>query len=74
MKLITAKQLGDIIEVKPKTLYLWAATRQIPSVLINGLVRFDLDEVLKWIQANQKSKSDADQETMAKRRRKGRQN
>lgn len=70
--LLTVNQLGIMLAVKPKTLYLWAATGQIPSVSLNGLVRFDLDEVLKWIEANQKAKKDADHETMLKRSRKWR--
>lgn len=74
MKLITARQLGDILGVKPKTLYMWAATRRIPSVPINGLVRFDLDEVVEWLEVNQKSNNDAHEETMAKRRRRWRHN
>lgn len=73
-QLVTVKQLGEILTVKRKTLYMWAATGRIPSVTINGLVRFDLDEVVKWIESNRKSRNEADQDAMVKRRRKGRLN
>lgn len=74
MKLLTAKELGIILSVKPKTLYKWAAAGQIPSMHLNGLVRFDLDEVLKWIQTNRKCCDDSAQSGMVRGPKKWRQN
>ena len=51
MKLITVKELSEIISVKESTLYQWAELRQIPSVKLNGAVRFDLGDVMQWIQS-----------------------
>jgi excisionase family DNA binding protein len=51
MKLITVKELSEIISIKQSTLYQWAELKQIPSVKLNGAVRFDLDDIMQWIQA-----------------------
>jgi excisionase family DNA binding protein len=49
LPLLSAKRLGELLDVKEKTLYDWARTGKIPSHRINGLVRFNLDEVLKCL-------------------------
>ena len=49
MKLITVKELAALINVKQSTLYQWAELKQIPSVKLNGALRFDLDDVLQWV-------------------------
>lgn len=72
--LVDVKILGKQLTIKAKTLYMWAATGQIPSVTLNGLVRFDPEEVQKWIEANKKAKDDASQETIDRRRKKWRRN
>ena len=36
--------------VKEKTLYQWAELGQIPSIKMQGCLRFDLDDVMKWIE------------------------
>jgi len=54
MKLIDVKTLSDILNVKPSTLYQWAELGQMPSIKLNGALRFDLDDILKWIQSCKK--------------------
>lgn len=49
MKLLTVKELSEITRVKEKTLYDWANKGSIPSIKLNGLLRFDLDEIEEWI-------------------------
>ncbi len=49
MNIITVKELEKILKVKEKTLYQWAELGQIPCIKIQGCLRFDLDEVKKWI-------------------------
>ncbi|HXX53456.1 MAG TPA: helix-turn-helix domain-containing protein [Thermodesulfovibrionales bacterium] len=50
MKLIGIKELSGIINVKPSTLYQWAELGQIPCLKLNGCLRFDLDEILDWVE------------------------
>jgi excisionase family DNA binding protein len=50
MTIVTVKELSLIIKVSPKTIYQWAEMRQIPHFKLNGCLRFDLDEVLEWLQ------------------------
>lgn len=49
MKILTVKQVAELIQAKESTIYVWAEQRIIPSLKINGLVRFDEGEILAWI-------------------------
>jgi excisionase family DNA binding protein len=49
MKIVTIKELSALLKVKEKTLYQWAELGQIPSVKLNGALRFDLEDVMRWI-------------------------
>lgn len=49
MKLLTVKELSEIIKVKESTLYAWAKRGSIPSHKLNGLLRFDIEEVENWV-------------------------
>ena len=47
--LLTVKELSARLNIKPSTLYLWAAHDKIPCRKIHGLIRFDWDEILHWL-------------------------
>jgi excisionase family DNA binding protein len=47
--LLTVKELSARLNIKPSTLYLWAAQGKIPCRKIHGLIRFDWDEILYWL-------------------------
>lgn len=49
MEILTCKELSEILKVSPKTLYQWAELRVIPCLKLNGALRFDLDDIKKWI-------------------------
>jgi excisionase family DNA binding protein len=49
MQLLTVKELSAIIKVKEPTLYSWANKGLIPSLKLNGLLRFDQEEITDWI-------------------------
>jgi len=49
MQLITVKELSKFIRVKESTLYAWASSGSIPSHKLNGLLRFDIDEIKEWV-------------------------
>jgi PTS system nitrogen regulatory IIA component len=54
MNIITVKELEKILRVKEKTLYQWAELGQIPCIKMHGCLRFDLDEVKKWVDSCKK--------------------
>lgn len=48
--LLTVKEISLYLNVRPKTLYSWAELNRIPHVKLNGCLRFDLDDVMKWME------------------------
>ena len=50
MTLLTVKDMATRLQVKEKTIYAWASQRKIPSVKVNGVIRFDAREVEQWLQ------------------------
>lgn len=55
MKLITVKELSDMLMVKDKTLYQWAELEQIPHIKLNGCLRFDLEDIQAWVRESKKT-------------------
>jgi excisionase family DNA binding protein len=47
--LLTIKEVSGWLNIKPSTLYLWAAQGKIPCRKIHGLVRFEQDAILRWL-------------------------
>ena len=56
MQLINVKELSRFLGVKESTLYQWAELKQIPCLKLNGCLRFDKDEINKWIQSCKKDR------------------
>ncbi len=52
MKLITIKELSEYLKVKQVTLYSWACSGRIPSYKLNGVLRFDRDEIEEWVKSS----------------------
>lgn len=52
MNLITIKELSELLHVKTSTLYSWVHNGAIPFHKLNGLVRFDLDEIDAWVKSS----------------------
>src|SRR5688572_7198340 len=48
--LLTVKELAIRLHVKEKTIYAWASQGKIPAVKINGVIRFDAQEINAWLQ------------------------
>jgi len=57
MRLLDITQLSEAINVKKKTIYDWTHKKQIPYVKMGRLLRFDLDDIEKWIRRNNRSES-----------------
>ena len=47
--LLTVKDLSAWLNMKPSTLYLWAAQGKIPCQKIHGLIRFERDKIQHWL-------------------------
>ncbi len=52
MRLVTIKEVAERLMVKPSTLYSWVRRGAIPFHRLNGLVRFDLDEIEAWVRSS----------------------
>jgi excisionase family DNA binding protein len=55
--LLTIKDLSIRLNIKPSTLYLWAAQGKIPCRKIHGLIRFDPDAITAWLRAFESSQA-----------------
>lgn len=53
MKYVTVERISELMGVKTKTLYDWAKKGKIPSRKIEKLVRFDEEEIIRWIKSRE---------------------
>ncbi len=51
-RLMTAKQVSELIEVRPSTIYQWVHEGLIPYVKLGKCVRFRKSELFRWIDRN----------------------
>ncbi|MFI5304917.1 MAG: helix-turn-helix domain-containing protein [Nitrospiria bacterium] len=49
MELVTIKEVSQCLKVKVSTLYSWVYQGSIPFYKLNGLIRFNLEEINEWI-------------------------
>jgi excisionase family DNA binding protein len=49
--LLTIKDVSAWLNIKPSTLYLWAAQGKIPCQKIHGLIRFDREAIRAWLES-----------------------
>ena len=47
--LLTIRDLSRQLQIKPATLYAWAAAGKIPALKIHGVLRFDPKAVQDWL-------------------------
>jgi excisionase family DNA binding protein len=52
--MLDVKWLSLYLNIKPATLYAWAAQGKIPYVKIHGLIRFQKEEIDAWIESFRK--------------------
>ncbi len=48
-RLVTAKEVAELLAVSVRTIRDWTYLRKIPFVKINGAVRFDLKVLKEWV-------------------------
>ena len=51
-KLLTAKQVSELLEVKVSTVYEWTSRGVIPYVKLGRLIRFKKPEVFRWVESH----------------------
>lgn len=49
--LLTIKEVATRLQIKPSTLYAWAAQGRLPCFKIHGLVRFRREEIDQWLES-----------------------
>lgn len=49
--LLTIKEVSKWLNIKPSTLYLWAAQGKIPCHKIHGLIRFEPEAISEWLRS-----------------------
>ena len=47
-KLLTTKQLAEILQMAPSTIYSWVHTGYVPYIKLGKCVRFNEKKVFKW--------------------------
>lgn len=52
MNLLTPKQVAELLNCQPSTVYAWAGSGKIPAFKLNGCLRFDSKEVEEWVERN----------------------
>jgi len=53
-KLLTVKQLCDMLQIKPSTVYKWVHYSYIPYVKLGDLIRFKKEKVDGWIEKRER--------------------
>ena len=51
-KLLTAKQVSELLEVKISTVYDWVYRKVIPYVKLGRLIRFKKPEIFHWVDSH----------------------
>ena len=49
LKLLKAKEVAEIIGVQESTIYQWTHQGYIPHIKVGKMVRFNVEDVLKWL-------------------------
>ena len=57
MRLISVKDICELLNVKKSTIYVWIHNGTIPSYRLNGLIRFNIDEITEWVKSQQTNTS-----------------
>ncbi|GAB61804.1 MAG: DNA-binding protein [Candidatus Jettenia sp.] len=65
MRLLKIQEIAEFLNVKESTLYSWAKNGLLPSYKLNGLWRFDIEEIEKWI-IQSKALPDTSRKTLKK--------
>lgn len=53
-KVLTVKEVADLIQAKASTIYSWAEQGLIPHLKINGLLRFAESDITAWLETHRR--------------------
>ena len=48
-KLLSPQELSEVLSISIETVYAWTSQKRIPFIKMGRLVRFNVDEVNKWL-------------------------
>jgi len=51
---LTVTELGELLKVKPSTIYHWTSAGFIPHIKVGRFIRFRASEVEQWLQRHQR--------------------
>ena len=49
-KLFSPQELSEVLNISTETVYAWTSQKRIPYIKMGRLVRFNMDEVNKWLE------------------------
>jgi excisionase family DNA binding protein len=52
MELLTVNELAELLKISRNKVVLMARRGEIPAISVGGKLRFDADEIEKWLKAN----------------------
>ncbi len=55
MRLVNIREVSKFLSVKESTLYSWVNKGSIPAHKINGLIRFDMEEIEVWVKRSRQA-------------------
>jgi excisionase family DNA binding protein len=58
MRLVSIKIVAEFLMIKQSTLYSWVHNGSIPFHRLNGLIRFDMDEIERWVKTSSQMQPD----------------
>jgi len=53
-KLLTPKELSELLQVKPSTVYKWVHYRYIPHVKLGTAIRFRVAKIEEWLKKRER--------------------
>ncbi len=55
--LLTVDQVAELLQISPKTIRNWTSARKLPSIKLNGIVRYAESDILSLIAENTRNAS-----------------
>ena len=49
-KLLSPQELSEVLSISIETVYAWTSQKRIPYIKMGRLVRFNADEVNRWLE------------------------
>ena len=53
-KLLTAKQLAEVLQIKPSTIYKWVHYGYVPHIKLGTSIRFKEKKVEEWLKKRER--------------------